>query len=208
MPTNQDTYSLADQNLDIITTGDRQDVIYEVVNSICNTFHKAHGRDYSPSLIASVLVAIHQNFMTMLSGPPGLGKTSFIRILQDILGLKDRFKEVPVGRTWTSEREFIGFYNSLNDNYSPAPSGVYQYLKGIEADDESTSTTHLILLDEANLSPMEHYAAVLLNASDKESAKTIMLGKDTVQLPKSLRIVGTVNPVSYTHLTLPTIYSV
>lgn len=193
MPTNQDTYSLADQNLDIITTGDRQDVIYEVVNSICNTFHKAHGRDYSPSLIASVLVAIHQNFMTMLSGPPGLGKTSFIRILQDILGLKDRFKEVPVGRTWTSEREFIGFYNSLNDNYSPAPSGVYQYLKGIEADDESTSTTHLILLDEANLSPMEHYAAVLLNASDKESAKTIMLGKDTVQLPKSLRIVGTVN---------------
>lgn len=193
MPIKQDTYSLSSQALDKKSNEKAQDIIFEVVNTISNRFREEYGREYSPSLIGSVLVALYQNFMTVLSGPPGLGKTSFVRILKTLMGLNDRFKEVAVGRTWSSEREFIGFYNSLNDNFSPASSGVYQYLKGIHGDDIAKNTSHIILLDEANLSPMEHYAAMLLNVADTESSKAIALGKETIMLPPSLRIVGTVN---------------
>lgn len=193
MPIQDDSYSLSTQEIHEHEKIKPQDLVYELVNGICNKFNKIYGRDYSPALISSILVALQQNFMTILSGPPGLGKTSFVRVLQNIIGLDDRFKEVAVGRTWTSEREFIGFYNSLNDNFSPAPNGVYQYLKGIEKDDAHKNTTHLMLLDEANLSPMEHYAAILLNVADTESSKTIPIGKGSIRLPSSLRIIGTVN---------------
>lgn len=169
------------------------DFAYNIVQSICTKFSQEYGRDYSPSLIASILVANQQNFMSIFSGPPGLGKTSFVRIFSEIIDLKERFKEVAVGRTWTSEREFIGFYNSLTDNFSSSPSGMYQYLKGIEKDIDEDSSNKLILLDEANLSPMEHYAAILLNVADVESAKKIPLGKESITLPQSLRIIGTVN---------------
>ncbi len=170
-----------------------EDFTYDLVNSICTKFSQDFGRDYSPSFIASIMVANQQNFMSIFSGPPGLGKTSFVRILSEILDLGDRFQEVAVGRTWTSEREFIGFYNSLTNNFSSAPSGMYQYLKGIEQDSEESSSAKLILLDEANLSPMEHYAAILLNVADTESSKKIPLGKEAIKLPRSLRIIGTVN---------------
>lgn len=193
MPSQEFTYSLNTQTLDASDDHKAHERVYELVNAICYRFSKDFGRDYSPALLSSVLVAVHQNFMTVLSGPPGLGKTSFVRVLQEIIGLGDRFKEVAVGRTWTSEREFIGFHNSLNDSFSPAPSGVYQYLKGIEQDSELKNTTHLMLLDEANLSPMEHYAAILLNVADTESAKTIPVGKESISLPTSLRVIGTVN---------------
>jgi MoxR-like ATPase len=164
-----------------------------IVNGICTQFSKHYDREYSPALVASILVAYHQNFMTIFSGPPGLGKTSFVRIFSKILNLGNRFKEVAVGRAWTSDREFIGFYNSLTDTFSPASSGMYQYLKGVENDVPKNATSQLILLDEANLSPIEHYASILLNVADLESERVIPAGKGVIKLPSSLRVIGTVN---------------
>jgi hypothetical protein len=193
MPSKNSLTILEPQEKSILAEEISGELASNIVNSICTQFNKNYDRDYGPALIASILVAYHQNFMTIFSGSPGVGKTSFVRILTKILNTDNRFKEVAVGRAWTSDREFIGFYNSLTDNFSPAPSGIYQYLKGIEHDDCEKVSTQIVLLDEANLSPIEHYASVLLNVADTESSKEIPVGKESVKLPKALRVIGTVN---------------
>jgi hypothetical protein len=193
IPVKESKSQLTVQSLNQYTEDGLSDLAGNIVNGICTQFSKLYDREYSPTLIASILVAYHQNFMTIFSGPPGLGKTSFVRLLCKIINIGDRFKEVAVGRSWTSDREFIGFYNSLTDNFSPASSGIYQYLKAIEHDEPSSATPQIVLLDEANLSPIEYYASVLLNVADTESSKSISIGKGTINLPSSLRVIGTVN---------------
>lgn len=164
-----------------------------IVGNITHTFNKLNGRNYSPAFIASVLVATFQSRITIFSGPPGLGKTSFVRILKDAMSLKDRFIEVAVGRNWISERELIGFYNSLTNSFAESSAGVYSYLSGIVDDTQETASPHLMLLDEANLSPIEHYGASLLNISDKESDSAIQLAHKKITIPDSFRVIATVN---------------
>lgn len=193
IPSKEKQISFSEQSLNVLDAEDDLDLASKIINGVCTQFHQKYDRDYSPETIASFLVANFQNFITIFAGAPGIGKTSFVRLFNQIVGLDERFKEIAVGKSWTSEREFIGFYNSLTDSFSPSPSGVYQYLKGVEQDLDKDSTYQLILLDEANLSPIEHYAAILLNIADTESAKKIPVGKSEITLPNTLRVIGTVN---------------
>ena len=54
-------------------------------------------------------------------------------------------------------------------------------------------TSSILLLDEANLSPIEHYAASLLNIADKESDKIIRLTNEELKIPETLRVLATIN---------------
>ncbi|MEL4295829.1 hypothetical protein [Shewanella xiamenensis] len=167
--------------------------ISKFVNYIASQMSNEYGRSYSNEFISSVLVAKAQSLISIYTGAPGLGKTSFVRLLKRILKIDERFLEVPVGRSWVSEREFIGFFNSLSNSFSPSSSGVYQFLKGVSDDQPETSPLSLMLLDEANLSAIEHYAAFLINISDDEADKILRLSKEEITIPSSLRIVATIN---------------
>lgn len=164
-----------------------------IVNAIAFQFSEFHERSYSNAFIASILVAFSQSFITIFTGPPGQGKTSFLRILNKILNLENRFIEVPVGRNWVSERDLFGFYNSLTGSFSPSSTGLYNYLRGIEKDDFEECPPQLLLLDEANLSPIEHYGASLLNKADKESDRKINIPFSDISIPSTLRVFATVN---------------
>lgn len=170
-----------------------QTEISKFVNYISGQLANEYNRSYSNEFISSVLVAQAQSLISIFTGAPGLGKTSFVRLLKRILKMDERFLEVPVGRSWVSEREFIGFFNSLSNSFSPSSSGVYQFLKGISKDQPESAPLSLILLDEANLSPIEHYAAFLINISDDEAEKMLRLSKEEIVIPESLRIVATIN---------------
>lgn len=165
----------------------------KIINSVAREFSESYNRTYSNEFIASVLVANQQSMISILSGPPGAGKSSFVRILKDITQQGDRFLEVRVGRHWSSERDLIGFYNSLSDSFSPAPTGFYQYLKGVAKDQPENSTSHTILLDEANLSPIEHYGSNILSIADMESELSIRLAHERIRLPEDIRFIATVN---------------
>ncbi len=154
--------------------------------------------------VANLLINIQQSFLTVLAGLPGTGKTSSIMRLSTAQNLcpkesssSDCFLNVPVARGWVSSRDFVGFNNSLKGVFQPAKTGVYQFLRqGEQA--ESDQFLRMILLDEANLSPIEHYWSEFLAMCDKEGRNrgldTGISGKKRyLDVAKNIRFIATIN---------------
>ena len=151
------------------------------------------GRDYSPIFVANLLISIQNNFLNFIYGQPGTGKTSAVRLMKDFLNLGSFFLEVNVAKGWDSERDWIGFYNTLQQEFVPSRTGVYRYLKSVEGVDGEKPLSW-ILLDEANLSTMEHYWAQFNGMADKESDLMLRLdGNNEISISEDLRFIGTIN---------------
>lgn len=184
-----------------------------IINDITNKFEEG-GRTYSFIEMANLLITVQQSFMTVLKGRPGSGKTSsVIRLAQahSITGrsdFSDDFLNVPVSRGWVSGRDFIGFYNALNNTYQPSRTGIYQFLKNGQIELEN-KMLRIILLDEANLSPMEHYMSDLIGMFDPEGrSRPICTGslkesEKYLDVPDNIRIIATINSDGTTELLSP-----
>lgn len=178
-------------------------------------------RDYDRLTILNLFILLTQNFLTVLSGPPGAGKTSISVILGDVLGLTERsgrvegtgqtdgteqaermkraerFLPVSVERGWTSKRDFLGYWNPLSKTFeSPDPrrSDALALLDA-EARAKFDDLAFVMLLDEANLSPMEYYWGDFMRICDDRSRMNrIALGGDAVyDVPDTLRFLATIN---------------
>jgi hypothetical protein len=119
------------------------------------------GRKYDTHFIDNLLISIHQNTLTIFAGLPGTGKTSLARMIIKILTPNERSTEVSVHRGWTSQKDLIGFQNPLNNKFHPSSTGMYELLNQINLETINGHFKALpmayVLLDEANLSPLEHY---------------------------------------------------
>ena len=111
-----------------------------------------YDRQLSIEFLINILVCLDQSFITIFSGLPGTGKTSLATLLNEKV-LKSRFNKVQVGRGWTSERDLLGYFNPITNKYVSSGTGMYEYLETIAEDNRF----NVVLLDEANLSPLEHY---------------------------------------------------
>ena len=168
--------------------------------------------NYDKNTIINILICYTQGFLTVFSGEPGTGKTSICRILASVLGLtvperaiskyKDgfvasRFIPVSVERGWTTKRDFIGYYNPLTKAFDRSNRKIFDALNvlNLEANGNSTDMPFMILLDEANLSPMEYYWADFMNICDEiDCTSVINLGDDfCFNIPENLRFVATIN---------------
>lgn len=187
---------------------------HEIIDQVVNYFNKAH-RHCSHNEIANYLICLTQGFITTFAGEPGTGKTSLCNLLANALGLsrndqQNRFVEVAVERGWTSSKDFIGYYNPLTKTIEKSNEDVFnafvtlddecQNLSQVQSDIEQNTATamyapYFILLDEANLSPIEHYWATFLkNCELVSSRREISLGsKCSFKLPEHLRFMATVN---------------
>ena len=147
------------------------------ITNLKNTLDSIEGRPFTYDEMANLTLCTLQSFITIFSGPPGTGKTSSAHRFATALGLvspqktsieTDNFLSIPVGRGWVSSRDLLGFYNSLKNSYQPSRSGLFQFLKAFhDAKNEQPINQHLklVLLDEANLSSVEHYWSCLLYTS-------------------------------------------
>ena len=161
-----------------------------------------NGRAFETHFIDNLLIAIHQNTLTILAGLPGTGKTSLARLLTQILAPQERVTEVSVSRGWSSPKDLIGFQNPLTDKFHSAPTGVYELLEQLNYEVEQHSffsaPLAFIILDEANLSPIEHYWSNFYNLTDTIAQEgdylSIQLGNNhTLKYANNLRFIATIN---------------
>lgn len=179
-----------------------------IIEQVSDYFEKAH-RHCTHNDIANYLICLTQGFITTFAGEPGTGKTSLCTLLAHALGMaredqQNRFVEVAVERGWTSSKDFTGYYNPLTRTIEKSNEEVFNAFVNLDGeclrslDDDVANKRYapfLILLDEANLSPIEHYwAAFLKNCELNMPNRQLSLGnKCCFNLPEHLRFMATVN---------------
>jgi len=153
---------------------------------------EAKGRIVNFDEVAILITCIMQNLIVTLAGKPGSGKSSMVSELADILSIKQNGKYVhlQVQRGWSSDRDILGFYNKLSQTYEPDRFGLYKLINGLQQIDISNQFS-LALLDEANLSPIEHYWSGFMGANDDH--KCFATQGNKLLLPEGLRFISTVN---------------
>lgn len=173
----------------------------EIVDKVFEFFNKA-GRTIERNDIINYLVTISENFITVFAGKPGTGKTSTCNMFAKALGLyENRYAQISVGRGWTSSRDLIGYYNSLTQTFEQTQPKFNKCLEMLtkEAQTELKDALYVVLLDEANLSQIEHYWADFNQISDEYDEAKIMIGNNKeYQLTEELRFLATIN---YDHTT-------
>ncbi len=161
-----------------------------------------NNRKFDSHFIDNILISVHQGTLTLFAGMPGSGKTSLVRILMSALAPKERIREVSVGKGWTSQKDLIGFFNPLSKKFHSSSTNVYSLLKQLDWEHEkglfNKSPMSYILLDEANLSPLEHYWSAFYNLTDNVAntgaGMKIFLGNsETIEYSNNLRFIGTIN---------------
>jgi energy-coupling factor transporter ATP-binding protein EcfA2 len=172
-------------------------------NELVNILRQ-HNRNFDTHYIDNLLISIFQNTLTIFAGVPGTGKTTLARLLTNILAPKEKIREISVNRGWSSQKDFIGFVNPLTKKFHSSSTDIYSLIKQMnhEAKDKEiylNSPMSFVILDEANLSPLEHYWSSFYNLTDSSGMLEIKLGhNEAVKFPNNLRFIGTIN---YDHTT-------
>lgn len=182
----------------------------DLTEYLYNSIH-SYRPNYDKNTIMNLFVCMAQGFLTVFSGAPGAGKTSICKIMSHTLGLTlpskyvdeslkidpNRYIDVSVERGWTSKRDFIGYYNPLTKKFDRNNSRLFDALNilDVEAKGKKTDRPFVILLDEANLSPMEYYWADFMNVCDDlDENSSIDLGEEYIfNIPDELRFIATIN---------------
>lgn len=160
------------------------------------------GRDFEFNQIANIMICLVQSFITTFAGLPGTGKTSLASILAGVLGLKNesvsRFSEISVEKGWTSYKDFVGYYNPFTNSLERSIAfDAFELLdKECRGHLDIPAVPYIFLLDEANLSSMEHYWSPFLRACDsyQNGPFLIPLGdKYSFYVPEYVRFIATVN---------------
>lgn len=182
----------------------------DLIDMLYDRVVESAGRSYSRNDLINFFTCISQGYMTTFGGLPGTGKTSLCSLIADALGLNSaatpRYTEVSVERGWTSYRDYIGYYNPLSKTMEMSDPAVFTALQALSEEAESDRgadlvAPYLFLLDEANLSPVEHYWAPFLRACDSFSRRPLQLslgGGKPFLVPSHVRFLATVN---YDHTT-------
>ena len=178
--------------------GDK-DVVDVLESGIC----EGAGRDYTRNEVINLLTCLMQGYVVTLAGMPGTGKTSLANILADVLGVSaqgaNRFCEVSVEKGWTSYKDFIGYYNPFTKTLERANAAVFDAFMALDAEarrELAQAAPYLFLLDEANLSSIEHYWSPFLRACDtfrRQPSQLSLGGPDDLLVPSWVRFITTVN---------------
>lgn len=172
------------------------------------------GRELDEFDVACLLTSVVQNFLVVFYGEPGSGKTSLGRILSQFLssGIEHRKKFIQVQRGWSRGEEILGFQNVLKSTRENDPFGLFRSLEYFNRYSNHTFDKELLIavLDEANLSPLEHYWSDFIGVSDEffnapgliEVPETGLEGQHSgsISVPPGMRFLATINTDNTTEM--------
>lgn len=181
-------------------------------------FLQESGRDVTKADVINYCICITQGFITTFAGAPGTGKTTLCRLLAQAMGLEEeygeydssaRYAEISVERGWTSLRDFIGYPNpfptaeatATDDIIATNVDACHAFRRMSEKWDTETQDAppYLMLLDEANLSPIEYYWSQFLrncqvdDPDELNKRKINISQREAWKLSPNLRFLATVN---------------
>ena len=199
------TYNVNDETQYLDLRINDEEVKYENYSSFRNQvldIFARNNRKIEAHFLDNLLISVHQNTLTLLAGLPGTGKTSLAKLLVNTLASPEKIREVSVCRGWTSSKDLVGFFNPLTRRFTPSSTGVYSLLKQLDYECKnnlfSNSTFAYVILDEANLSPLEHYWSIFYNLTDskvdeKNYFNLDLGGTEHINYTNNLRFIGTIN---------------
>lgn len=162
-------------------------------------FQNDFARRYITSLLAKPFV--------ILTGNSGTGKTRISKQFAEYLQQKDKEDNknwliVPVGADWTDNTKVLGFFNPL------AKDGKGDYvktdiLKLMERANQNKEIPYFLILDEMNLSHVERYFSDFLSHMETPDSSFEIDGYGTLEFPKNMFVVGTVNIDETTYMFSP-----
>lgn len=177
---------------------------YESPEDILSVFKEKFektGRELSQYDIVNILISISMNFITVFAGEPGVGKTSICKIIGKAFGVySKRFANIPVERGWTSSKDLIGYYNPISNQVEKTNEAMFDFLNTVDIEQKKNiNDLYIALLDEANLSSIEHYWSNFMQLTDDYNACEIELGGNfKYSLSSGVRFLATIN---YDHTT-------
>lgn len=171
----------------------------------------------SPSRISLALLS--KPFL-ILTGPSGTGKTRGAVELARLICGADCHDLVAVGADWTDNRHVLGYLNPLEpSSHAGEPCPIYETTPILDlifhANDHPES--HVLVLDEMNLSHVERYFADFLSAMELENktgalklhaagtavTRTGVPVPSSIDFPSNLFVIGTVNIDETTYMFSP-----
>lgn len=172
-----------------------------------NQFLKNNHRSIKQEDIVNHLTCIQQGFLTIFSGLPGVGKTSLALLYSKFLTAGKTFIDIPVSRGWNSKKNLLGFFNPISGVYQNDEYGFSQLISLYNNGEIPMDIPAIVLLDESNLSPMEHYWSDFISISDRHSNARYIANPDSkgskLKLPKGLRFIATINNDHTTEMLSP-----
>jgi MoxR-like ATPase len=151
------------------------------------------GRDLGFNEVANLVITISQSFITIIAGAPGVGKTSLVEKIARSYGLDEDFGylEISCAKGWTSSKDLLGFFNPLTNKFQPSKTKLKEALKKSES---NLNAPYFILLDEANLSPIEHYWSDFIKLADFDYSRNIKISdNEAINFGMGFRFLATIN---------------
>jgi hypothetical protein len=178
---------------------------------------RAKGYYFEDELLANFWTCLKANYLTILAGISGTGKSKLPQYMGEALDAKVRL--IPVKPNWHDSRDLLGFYNPLTQSFQHT-----RFLQALlAAKQEEDQRLWIIILDEMNLASVEHYFADFLSLLEQDGDgieieldgwdietwektrnhwreqrdvtrlhQTLQL-KPPILMPRNVRFVGTVN---------------
>jgi len=160
---------------------------------------------------ACLTTLVCQNFLSIFYGKPGTGKTSLANIIGSLFSNNSigHTNMINVQRGWMRSDEILGFHNSLNNSREYDQFGFFENIQSLNSSKEGLLSHYLIaILDEANLSPIEHYWSDFIGISDTFWSTPILSrinsnelddsATEDIRIPNGLRFLATINTDSTT----------
>ncbi len=163
---------------------------------------------WSDRQVANMLLCLISSPWLILAGPPGVGKSTFLRAVLASLGHgpgSDRYLELVVRRDWHDDAPLFGYWHPERHSWEPSSEGfVEQLLRARDDCERGLGGLFPFVLEEMNLAAPEYYLARPISALEDSSPAIRLYGEtqypeNAERYPPSfaigdnVRLLGTVN---------------